>query len=281
MSERTDLLVVGGDGLIGGALVKAARARGLQVISTSRREGQGDLSFDLARPETWPVLPRVEAVVIAAAVARLAAVAADAAGSAAVNVGGPTRLAEQCRASGTFCLYLSSDKIFDGTLPLRDRHDPPCPMTEYGRQKMLGEASVLASGGAVLRLSKVLAPGLPLLAGWREQLRAGTPIHPFSDMVLAPVALAGVAALILRIVRLQAGGVFHYTGAADRPYADLAFALARRLEADPALVQPVPAPQSSAAGILVPHSSLEMERERELFGLDNPAFEAVANEILI
>ena len=279
MTATSALLVIGGDGLIGRALAAAARKRGLRVLTTSRRPGQGDIALDLGDPASWPALPLVGGAVITAAVARLAACQSDPASALAVNVTAPALLAARLRTAGDWCLSLSSDKVFDGQVPLRERDDPPCPRTEYGRQKALGEAAARRGGAAVLRLSKVLDPDLPMLREWRARLAAGEGITPFSDMVLAPVALSGVTALILKLAAGREPGVFHYTGARDLPYADLASSLARALGADPALVRPSATPPDVAAGILVPHSSLEMRREQALYGWSNPSFAEVADEI--
>ena len=71
------VLVLGGTGLIGSAVVQELRARGHRVLALARsnasaekaaRLGAAVLQGDIATPETWvPALPPVDAVIHAAA----------------------------------------------------------------------------------------------------------------------------------------------------------------------------------------------------------------------
>ncbi|HYM32817.1 MAG TPA: sugar nucleotide-binding protein [Candidatus Cybelea sp.] len=278
MPAKAPVLVVGGDGLIGRALVRDLRARGHEVIATSRRPGSGALVLDLAEPASWPVLPAVSAAVIVSAVARLNDCERDPQAAHRVNAAAPALLAERFAARGVQSLLLSTDKVFDGTRAMRGRDDAHCPLTEYGRQKAWAERAVLRAGGGVLRLSKVLSPELDLLRVWRVQLLAGQPIAPFHDMWLAPVTVEMVCGLAARLIARGARGIYHCTGAEDLSYVELARALARAIGADEALMQP-----KSAAGVIPPamrvrHSTLEMRGEAE--GLPNPEFETVVGAIV-
>src|SRR5437764_879665 len=89
-------------------------------------------------------------------------------------------------------LIVGADGVFDGQHPHRLPTDPVSPVTEYGRQKAEVERHLLTmdAPAAVVRLTKVLQPGFPLLRGWVDALKIGEPILPFSDMVMAPVTLA-------------------------------------------------------------------------------------------
>ena len=279
MERDLPILVVGGDGLIGRALVGHLRGLGHAVIATSRRGGHGDVTLDLGHPASWPALPPLSAAVFVAAVARLGECERDPELTRGINAVAPAALAARLAPQGTYCLLLSSDKVFDGTRPLRPRSDPPCPLTVYGWQKAEAEQGVLQAGGAVLRLSKVLAPDLGLLQDWRRALLSGKPIGPFHDMWLAPVTVGMVVGLIGRLVADRQPGIFHCTGREDRPYVALAERLAGALGACPDLVQPISAAAQIPLAQRVRHSSLEMLREDERYGLANPGFDAVVGEI--
>jgi dTDP-4-dehydrorhamnose reductase len=269
------ILVVGGDGLIGRALVARLCSLGYDVIATSRRDSVGDLQLDLADPRSWPVLPRAAAAIVVAAVARLGDCERRPELSHSINAVAPALLARRFAEQGTHCLLLSTDKVFDGTVPLRSRGDPLCPTTEYGRQKAAAERAVLAAGGTVLRLAKVLAPDLELLQDWRRQLMSGQPVAPFHDMWLAPIGVGMVTTLIAQLVVDRHSGIFHCAGADDRPYAALATQLADAIGADASLVQPITAEGIIPASQRVRYSSLEMTREKALYGARNPAFDEV------
>ena len=281
MRPPPSVLIVGGDGYVGGELVRRLRAANWRVWSTTRRAASAPdvIRLDLAG-ELLPELPEVGAAVICAARARLGDCAVDPVGSRRVNVDGVARIAAALARRGAYPLFLSTDKVFDGLLPQRRRDDETCPRTEYGRQKADAERAVRAAGGSVLRLCKIVSPKLPLAAEWRRALLEGRPVTPFTDMFLAPVPLAHVCSLIERLLTARADGVFHCTGAEDRSYAALARAMADALGADPALVRATPCdPAAHPPEARPPHSTLEMDLEQALFGLGQPGFEGAAREL--
>lgn len=260
------VLLLGGDGFVALELARHLPRLGWEVLPTSRRPG-AERRLDLADPDAFVPPPGVDAAVLVAGVARPAACEADPAGSRAVNADGPARLLPRLAAAGLRVLALSTDKVFDGTAPMRRRDEPPRPAIEYGRQKAAMEAAALAAGAAVLRLSRVVAPGFALFSGWRAELAAGRPIAPFADMTLAPVEASRVADLVSAVLRSGGGGVYQASGDRDLTYAEAALALARAWGADPDLVRPVPAPAAAAGPRLSAHTTLDMSRERAEFGI--------------
>jgi dTDP-4-dehydrorhamnose reductase len=278
------ILIVGGDSLVGGALAGVLAADGHSVHTTSRRSsGAGVFHLDLADPAPGlAALPDVDTVVLAAAVARLGDCEADPDGSRRVNVTGTFQVARAMAARGAQILFLSTDKVFDGTRAGRTAGEATCPMTEYGRQKAAAEEGVLGLDGphAVLRLTKVLDGDLALIAGWRRDLRAGRQITPFLDMFMAPVTLNTIARTATAIVSERAGGIFHCSGGEDRPYAEFAAGMAKRLGADQRLVGAVATPAHVVpAGGLVRHSTLDMTTETRRWGITPPDFAAVLDAV--
>lgn len=279
-SPPPSVLIVGGDGFIGGALGGRLRAAGWRVWSTSRRASPAPDVIRLDLAGDLPDLPDVGAAVICAARARLGDCAADPSGSRRVNVDGAVRIAAALARRGAYPLFLSSDKVFDGLVPQRSRNDATCPRTEYGRQKADAERAVRAAGGSVLRLCKVVSPELPLVAQWRHALRQGRPITPFSDMFLAPAPLGHVCALIERLLAAKADGLFHCTGAEDRSYAALAVEMAAAMGADRRLIRAVRCdPEAHPPEARPPHSTLEMGLEEARYGLGQPSFDEAAREL--
>ena len=268
MSGRNPVLVIGADGLVGGHVAAFLRRRGGPVIESSRRRERiaaGALALDLAAdPARWPALPPLAGAVICAAMARLQDCERDPAGTARVNVTGAAALAERLAAADVPTVFLSSDKVFDGTRPQRRRDERPCPNTEYGRQKAAAEAAMPPSA-AILRLSKVVAPEMALFGSWAAELRAGRPITPFWDLMLAPVPVELVAATIAHLIDERRSGIFQLTGDRDVSYVAAAQALVTALGSEPALIEP------RASGLPpCPHTTLDMGRERELWGLAAP-----------
>ncbi len=280
------VLVVGGDGMVGGHLVRRLAARSVPQLSSTRRAGAGPGRplIDLGAGE-WPPLRTLDvtAIVICAAVARLADCAHDPAGSARVNVEGPARLAAEAAGLGIPTLYLSTDKVFDGTVPHRAATDARCPQSAYGTQKAAAEAAILAlPHTAVLRLSKVVRPDEPLLAGWAASLRRGDPVTPFTDLHLAPVPVDLVCAAIEGIVERGGTGIWQISGPRDITYADAALHLARRMGADEGLVRPVGGQAAAAigGGPPSPHTTLDSTRVAAELGITVPGPFQVLDEMI-
>ena len=121
-----------------------------------------------------------------------------------------------------------------------------CPVSEYGRQKAATEIrlqAMLAAGSAVgiLRLAKIVSPGMPLLRQWQAALAAGQSIRPFHDMVMAPTPAGVAAAAIAALLADRATGIWQLTGSQDVSYAEIGGHIAQQIGADPALVRPVAA----------------------------------------
>lgn len=287
---EADVLIVGGDSLIGGHAAGRLAGAGLTVHATTRRTDGALRSpnhpfVDLAARE-WSDLDgtRYRTAVLCAAVARLADCRRDPDGAAAVNVTGTLALARRLAERGTRILFLSTNQVFDGTAAPRQAGDRTCPVTEYGRQKAAAEAGILALPDAgVLRLTKVVHPGMTLFEGWAADMRAGRPISPFGDFRFAPVEVGLVAETILRLCRLEAAemaGIWQLSAPADITYADAARHIAERLRCDPALVRPVFGVAAGALGgdLPPPFSALDGSRVRDRLGLTQPdAATAVAS----
>jgi len=270
------LLIVGGDGTVATALAAHLTARGIGFHATTRRAPRPDRPFlDLAAESGFELADAgYGSAVICAAVARLAACAADPAGSRAVNVTGTAALARRLAANGTRVLYLSTDKVFDGTRPRRRADEPTCPATEYGRQKAEAEAAVLAlPGGTVLRLSKVIHPGMTLFEGWAADLRAGRAIAPFADMGFAPVTTSMVASTIEAVLARGGPGLWQLSAPEDVTYAAAALHIARRLGAPEALVRPAEGAAAQALGgeRPVPFTAFDTGRLSAELGIEPPA----------
>lgn len=270
--DADPVLLIGADGFIGAAFAAGLRAVGRAIDATSRRPGAGR-PFDLSDPD----LDRLEgrsAVVVCAAMARLKDCEAQPERARAVNVTGPAALAAAAAARGRPFVYLSSDKVFDGNRARRRRDETPDPRTIYGRQKAEAEIRIRAAhpDAAILRLSKVVAADLPLISDWRRALMTGQAITPFSDMWLAPVLRHDVCTLIGRLLAEKRSGLFQFTGEQDVTYEDLAFRLAHAWSVDPILVQArAMPPELRGPAEQGRHTTLEMDRELELWGGTQPA----------
>src|SRR5437016_10124477 len=131
------ILIIGGDSEIATAAAAHLRVAGSVVAATTRRRERvaADRPFlDLKSPaEDWPIPDKVSAVCFCAAIARLNDCANNPEASALVNVTRTIALVDRLLARSIPVLFLSTDKVFNGTRAQVPAATPTCPVSEYGR----------------------------------------------------------------------------------------------------------------------------------------------------
>lgn len=160
-------LVIGGRGLIGGALVEKLFHRDLAYSFTSRRK-EAAYRCDLAKLDV-DSLPPASFVYLVAALPRFADCEALRE-SWIVNVDAPIAIARHYH-KGAFVVFMSSDTVeYAGS-------------TAYGRQKAHAEAYMQSIDAAIVRpVGKVMPERAPELAGFLIDiaLRRASGVHRWS-----------------------------------------------------------------------------------------------------
>ncbi len=264
--------------MVGSALLARLRQAGLCVLGTTRRPDRVNeecLHLDLAEDlQQWLPPQPVDVAVLCAAEARIQACKNNPAETARINVEGISQLAMNLQSRGAFVIFLSTNQVFDGSVPRRSPGDPCCPVTEYGRQKAEAERRFRQSGGAgaIVRFTKIQGPRNPLFTTWAESLRRGQRIQPFSDMTLAPVPLSCAVSALLLIAARRLPGIFHVSGERDVTYEEAARAGAGAMRADPRLVMPVKAAQNGIDSEPLPlHTTLDTDGLKSALGMVPPS----------
>ena len=157
------ILVTGGHGFIGRALVPLLRARGHEVLAP--RRGESGFPADLAAIDGWADWPdRLDAVAHLAALnpERGDAAARDDAALMRANVAATKALAERAARSGARRFVLASTLLVHPFGPASIREDSPtAPQNSYAASKLAAETALRralegsATGGTVLRLAPV------------------------------------------------------------------------------------------------------------------------------
>jgi dTDP-4-dehydrorhamnose reductase len=118
---------------------------------------------------------------------------------------------------GTGLIHISTDHLFAGDKALGAEEDAPCPLNEYARSKLLGEALVQeACSRALVVRTNFFGwghAGRQSFSDWIiYSLRAGKTIPLFDDVHFTPI-LADVLALTAHdLVARGASGIFNITG---------------------------------------------------------------------
>ncbi|MEX0775469.1 MAG: sugar nucleotide-binding protein [Phycisphaeraceae bacterium] len=272
-------LLLGGDGLLGAALADRLDAQDEDVWATTRRAESVtqrrpmlDLTLDPAR---WQ-LPDLgggdepAVAVISAAVASLQRCEQEPAGTRRINAEHAVLLARRLVERGLRVVFVSSDRVYDGTQAHRRAEEPTCPVTEYGRQKATAERGILALSprACVVRLTKVLDRRVALFDQWRHALADQRAITPFNDMVMAPLSVDLVVRALEAAGRRGLDGIVQVSGPADVTYEAAARHLARRWGADAALIRGVSCREAGFTPQLAPpHTTLDTRRLRDELGM--------------
>lgn len=222
------ILVIGKSGNVARALAATARA---DLVFQDRTQ------FDITRTGAlggWLDALAPTAVINTAASAKVDAAESDPDGAFRLNRDAPAALAAACAARDLPLLHLSSDYVFDGAkgAPYAE-DDAKAPLSVYGHSKSEGEDAVLAAAprAIVLRTSWVFGNEsanflntMLKLAESRESIdvvadQRGRPTWA-RDLAEACIALVTHARDDPRV-----RGLYHYSGAGDASWADLAEAI--------------------------------------------------------
>lgn len=273
-------LIIGGDGLLGRALV--ARCRSAQPeswLATTRRDYMADvgaLKLDLsAAPETWELPDSVQQAWILAGLTSLDACERDPVAARTINAEHTVRLARMLIARGAHVVFPSTDRVFDGKQPNRKPGDPTKATTVYGALKAETEQRLLGLGNAtILRLGKVLSLEHGILKAWLAQLTTDAVLTPYSDAKIAPVSLILAAEALWRLADKQPGGIHHLTARTEVSYAMLANWLAASFGGT---VAPVSAPHNHG---FPDHCALDCASLTAATGIKPPLFRETVNDLV-
>jgi dTDP-4-dehydrorhamnose reductase len=218
------LLITGASGQLGAYLLRQLAGAGDVVAWSGTRQGRlfghALVPIDLTQADAGArafAQARPEAVIHAAAWARVADCHRDPAGAGRINVQATALLARLAAAAGARLVLVSTDLVFDGEEAPYREDDPPAPLSVYGRTKAQAEAAVRAlPGGVVARLSLLYGPsvsGRPSFFDEQVQaLRSGRPLTLFEDEWRTPLDLATAARALVALARSPLPGILHIGG---------------------------------------------------------------------
>jgi dTDP-4-dehydrorhamnose reductase len=240
------LLVLGGSGQVGSAILAECRRRGIAAAGTFRSHALPGLvawdggldAFDALCEELRP-----SAIVYAAGMSHVDRCETELRECDRANAELPVTLAERCRG-GTAFVYFSTDHVFDGRAGPYAEDAAPAPISVYGWSKLTGERGVLAANARalVVRTTGVYGPepqGKNFVDRLRRVLSRGERVRVPRDQHTTPTYNVDLASWTIEHVASGASGIWHVTGpdVVDR----FAFALmaAEAFGLDGSLIEPV------------------------------------------
>lgn len=226
------LLVLGGAGMLGRAVVAEARSRGWAAFGPASR--QVDLR-DRGRL-AWAVEAfQPTAIVNCAAYTKVDLAEGEGREEAfAVNGDAVAHVANAAAAAGNGgarLVHVSTDYVFDGRgrEPYRE-DEPTAPASVYGQSKRVGEEHALAyEKSLVVRTSWLFGPGGPNFAATIARAIDGgrNPLTVVADQRGAPTYTPFLARALADFSAQSATGLVHYQNREPASWYDFASAIAR------------------------------------------------------
>ena len=231
------LLVLGANGQLGGDVMDAAAAAGVQAEAAGRAEA--DVT-DRAALRAFLDGAAFDALVNCTSYHKTDEVETNADLAMAVNAHAPAVMAEACAAKGARFLHVSTDYVFGGDLardrPL-DENAPPAPVNVYGLSKQFGETRAALAGGdvTVVRVASLFGTRGASGKGGNfveTMIRFGRErgaLKVVEDQVMSPTSTAFIARAVLAFLdRGGAPGIYHCVNTGAVSWADFARAIVRR-----------------------------------------------------
>ncbi|WP_017298032.1 SDR family oxidoreductase [Nodosilinea nodulosa] len=212
------LLVTGASGFLGWHLCRAAQAtwrvEGTYHQNTPPLPGVTlhTVDFtDLDALKPWLEELAPDAIIHTAALSQPNRCEQDPHLSYQLNVEATRLLAQFCGSRHLPFAFTSTDQVFDGQAAPYSEDSVPSPISVYGRHKVEAEALVQAlhPAAVICRLPLLYGPPSPtaecFLQGFVRTLKAGQPLHLFTDEFRTPAYVEDVAAGLLFALENTAG----------------------------------------------------------------------------
>ncbi|GGE28583.1 hypothetical protein GCM10007276_02170 [Agaricicola taiwanensis] len=254
------LLITGSNTMLGDALIRIARHRGLEFVALDH--GAMDMAdaataaMTLRRHRPW-------AVVNAAGFSQISEAERQRSLCFRENATGPAALARACADAGLPLLTFSSDLVFDGALgrPYRES-DPVNPSCTYGESKAEGERLVLTAhpGALIIRTGASFGPWDERNTVYRNlRAMADRKILQLSDTVrLSPAYLPDLTHAVLDLLIDGEHGVWHVTNRGETSWYGLIRKAAERARLQPLLLSPELPPRTASSTALTSERGLIM-----------------------
>lgn len=213
------ILVLGANGQLGRELVRQLEASNIPYLATTRE------TIDLATPDQWQKSFRwrsFSAIINAAAYTAVdkAETPEGRKDAWAANALGVAALATVAQEANIPLVHVSTDYVFDGSLPLGEEYSedaPVAPLSVYGQSKAAGEIAVsVIPRHYIVRTSWVIGEGKNFVETMKALAERGIGPKVVSDQYGRPTFTEDLAGAILHLLTTEAEyGGYHVSNSGD------------------------------------------------------------------
>ena len=222
------ILLIGGNSLLGGALVDLAKREHINLRYTSRNFSHCDaIFFEIGKNPDSLSLKNYNHLVLVAGINGFSACENDPVSAARINALGQFELAEAGMINGLTVTFISSSAVFSDQHDLPDENTCQNANTLYGSLKQSTELGIYALRKKykvkcnIIRISKILSKTAGNVEKWITASNNNDSITVCSDTFIYPVSLNYVAQSVIKILSYNTGGTFHLSSDDQISYLDL------------------------------------------------------------
>lgn len=251
--------------MLGQALVKAAKARGHDVVTLGREDGD-ITNFEFLKEKIGAVNPDV--IFNAIAYTAVDNAEDDEQNAIAVNKRLPEMLATLIKDTAVYCIHYSTDFVFSGKqyIPYTEK-DVPEPCSVYGETKLAGEQALAKLDNcAILRTAWLFGEGRKnFVSTILKYAQEKGSLRVVSDQFGSPTYTKDLAEMSFLIMEHRGVGIFHTVNSGQASWCELASEAVKMLNLS-VFVEPIETKDWSTRAVRPAYSVLSTQKLQQLYG---------------
>tara|TARA_B100001758_G_C18303812_1_gene553935 strand:- start:8 stop:781 length:774 start_codon:yes stop_codon:yes gene_type:complete len=222
----TKVLIVGIDGFLGRSLFNRFSTNTSVEVFGSSRIKSSPLYLDL-NVESNISFSEFDVVILLSSITSDKACHEQPDLAYQTNVTSTISLLEKCVGCGCYCIFLSSNSVFNGSKSFYSYQDPVSPRNKYAELKVHVERWIscyFPERISILRLTKVLPDSaLPFFAKrWVDEINDFGFTEVIANHFLSPITEDKVFSALTQLVLSKKPGIFHLGSSIEYSYSDYA-----------------------------------------------------------